>query len=200
MPTVFIDSDLRRIYEVPDVPHSFVDVGGGLRRYTPTDIGAAPIITTMDLLADIYSPWVRHRDADDGDYAPIAFDRSGGAETGPGQNAPTELKLRNDLGWRLVLANYPHELNIVGNLRPSDAALLMFDQTPLTATGAYSRIESSANLITRTITVAGGNVITGDIADVPAAVQTGMTAQGYTPALATELDDIPTAVWDYVLP
>lgn len=168
MPTVYIDSDLRRIYEVPDVPHTWVDAGGGLRRYTPDNPGAAPALVQMDLLADIYSPWVRHRDVDDGDYAPIAFDRSGGAiiDVDTQQQAPTELSFRNDRGWRMVLANYEHEVQITGNLRPFDKNVLMFDTTPHTVCGSYPRIESSANLLVRTVETGVSGLTASESADL----------------------------------
>ncbi len=44
-----------------------------------------------------------------------------------------------------------------------------------------------------TITTSAG-VITGDIADVPAAVQSGMTAQGYTTARAPKIDSLDATV------
>ena len=55
-------------------------------------------------------------------------------------------------------------------------------------------------------------VVTGDVEDVPAAVQSGLTAQGYTTARAAQLDvidpapTVPTAtqvadaVWSKTLP
>ncbi|MFA5900597.1 MAG: hypothetical protein WC829_15970 [Hyphomicrobium sp.] len=46
------------------------------------------------------------------------------------------------------------------------------------------------HVVSSVVTVGGVNVITGDIADVPAKVQTGMTSQGYTTTRAVQLDSI----------
>jgi len=46
------------------------------------------------------------------------------------------------------------------------------------------------HMISNVVTVGGVNIITGDIADVPARVQTGLTSQGYTAARATHLEEI----------
>jgi len=46
------------------------------------------------------------------------------------------------------------------------------------------------HMISNVVTVGGVNIITGDIADVPARVQTGLTSQGYTTARATHLEEI----------
>jgi hypothetical protein len=46
------------------------------------------------------------------------------------------------------------------------------------------------HVVSSVVTVGGVNVITGDIADVPAKVQTGMTSQGYTTTRALQLDGI----------
>lgn len=46
------------------------------------------------------------------------------------------------------------------------------------------------HVVAKIVTVGGVNVITGDIADVPAKVQTGMSAQGYTSARAGNIDNL----------
>ena len=50
------------------------------------------------------------------------------------------------------------------------------------------------NVFVSTLVLSGQNVITGDIADVPARVQTGLTAQGYTAARAASLDHLDADV------
>lgn len=50
------------------------------------------------------------------------------------------------------------------------------------------------HVVAKVVSVGGVNVITGDIADIPAKVQTGLTSQGYTNARATKIDTISTNV------
>lgn len=67
--------------------------------------------------------------------------------------------------------------------------------TPLVAstTGGGS-ITLYADKVYVTVVSTASPVITGDIAQVPAAVQSGMTAQGYTTTRATNLDNLDVAV------
>jgi hypothetical protein len=126
-------------------------------------------LTTWDLLVDIYSNWVDDRDVNNTDYAPLAFRRSGGAQIAAGLNAGTDLFLRNDLGWRLVPANYAHEWKIDGNLWAEDNNLPIFDLAPLNVLGAYPAIYRASNLLTRTI-VSGSGVTPADVTAIAEAV------------------------------
>lgn len=82
--------------------------------------------------------------------------------------------------------------------------------TPLVSstTGGGSITLFAGKVYTSVVSTASP-VITGDISQVPAAVQSGMTAQGYTSARAVKLDSIATppsasavadAVWNKALP
>ena len=159
MPAILVDFDTKRIYEVPEVAYTTTVQAGGILRLTP-DV-AAPVIVEYDLLADIYSPWVRDRETADGDYAPLAFRRSGGDiiktdESGT-TSATTELFVRNDYGWRLVPANYEHEWRILGNIRRQDLALPIFDFSGNSVIGAYPLIQRAADLLVRTVVSGGGS-------------------------------------------
>lgn len=48
------------------------------------------------------------------------------------------------------------------------------------------------HVVSSVVTVGGVNIITGDISEIPAKVQTGLTTQGYTTIRAVQLDSIGT--------
>lgn len=179
MPAIFIDSDRRRIYEVPGVAHTVTLDGGGYRRYTPTV--AAPIRTTYGLLQDIYSEWVRDRADNDSDYAPLAFRQAAG---------DTNMYLRNDLGWRIVPANYAHEMRVLGNLEAQDPLLSLFDVAPLTALGAYPYVRSAAEYL---LIKTGDSGLTSEEAAKLDQAALALPASGYTapPSAAS----VASAVW-----
>jgi len=93
-------------------------------------------------------------------------------------------------GCRLVPFDTSHNLCLCRETFTDDnlAGQDVFDRTPLSPTTAVDIDVNVLEVEIRTITLSGTNVITGDIADVPNQVQTGMTAQGYTTNLATKLD------------
>lgn len=140
-PTWFFDGDKRRIYEVP--PSATFTLVGGYRVYG-AGLGAA--IMTADVKADLWSRWVDWM-AEGNDWSLPAFDRSGGNLRPTGEYASADFQLLTDTGWRLVLANYPHETIITGNLFPVGADSL-FDTTRLTVSGVVPRLQGSANLLT----------------------------------------------------
>jgi len=55
------------------------------------------------------------------------------------------------------------------------------------------------HVVNNIVTVGGANIITGDIDDVAAKVQTGLTAQGLTPTRAAKLDNLDVATGTLLL-
>lgn len=143
-PSWHFDGVLRRVYEVPPGA-SFAVVAGGYRRYGSGPM--APALMTADVKADLWSRWVDWHAAND--WALLAFSASGGNQRPTGEFAPADFSLRTSVGWRIVLADYPHETVFYGNLFPEGADSL-FDNNRLTATGVVPRMQGSANLLTYT--------------------------------------------------
>lgn len=148
-PTWFFDGDKRRIYEVPPGA-GYTLSPGGLRVY---DQGAGTAIMAVDVKRDLWSRWVDWMAAGN-DWSLPAFDRQGGNLRPTGEFASVDFTLITTSGWRLVLANYPHETILAGNLFPQGADSL-FDFTPITANGVVPRLQGSANLLTYNL--AGGS-------------------------------------------
>jgi hypothetical protein len=141
-PVWYFDGARRRIYEVPPGATYATD-GGGYRIY---DGGPSPYaLLTTDVKADLWSRWVDWHALND--WALPAFDRSGGSQRPTGEFASVDFSLRTSDGWRIVLANYPHETVMQGNLfaQGSDS---LFDFTRLSANGVVPRLQGSANLLT----------------------------------------------------
>lgn len=147
-PTWFFDGDLKRIYEVPPHPDYTVDADG-YRIYTSTDPVADMLVYT-DIKRDIWSRWVDW--AFDNQWTLLAFSRSGGAfrgkdEFGNDVYQSVDFTLLTDNGWRLVLANYPHEIRLRGNLYSAGGHL--FDHDRISCTPApVARLEGYADLLT----------------------------------------------------
>jgi hypothetical protein len=140
-PTWFFDGDKRRIYEVP--PGSTYVLVGGYRVYGQ---GTGTPVMTTDVKKDLWSRWVDWM-ADGNDWSMPAFDREGGNLRPTGEYASVDFTLLTASGWRLVLANYPHETIFAGNLFAQGADSL-FDFSLLTVTGVVPRMQGSANLLT----------------------------------------------------
>lgn len=156
-PTWFFDGDLRCIYEVPPGA-SFTTDGDGYRVY---DSGSAPAaVLTVDVKKDLWSRWIDWQALND--WALLAFSRSGGSLRPTGEYAPADFQLLTSVGWRLVLANYPHETIFYGNLFPEGGDSL-FDNARLTEVGVVPRLQGSANLLTYSYATSGANA--GEIAD-----------------------------------
>lgn len=155
-PTWFFDGDLRVAYEVP--PGASFVMSGQYRVY---DGGPAesPILS-VDVQRDLWSRWVDWHALND--WAAPAFARSGGNLRPTGEYAPADFTLLTSLGWRLVLADYPHETIFAGNLFPEGADSL-FDNARLTVPGIVPRLSGSANLLTYRFTTGGADA--DDIAD-----------------------------------
>lgn len=154
MPEFFFDGNTKRIYEVPD--NSTFIVVSGYRIYTPIGVGAALVL--IDIQRDLWSrfqdytvvnPWVE-----------IAFSRTGGAfrrldASGGSLFQTNDFILLTSIGWRIVLANYQHEVVLQGNLRSDDGSSL-FDNSRLTANGVVPRLEGFDSLQTYTVSSGGG--------------------------------------------
>ncbi len=146
----FFDGDLRRIYEVPP-DSSFVVDGDGYRIYTPDDIPSAPTLLYTDIQTDLWSRWVDWNDT--AKWSWLAFSRSGGASRGFDQLGQeifqsVDFKLLASYGWRMVLADYPHETRFVGNLY-SDSAADLFDYARMNSVPPpIPRLEGAADLLT----------------------------------------------------
>jgi hypothetical protein len=169
-PTWFFDGDKRRIYEVPPGATFTLDVNG----YRIYGQGAGTAVMTSDVKADMWSRWVDWM-ADGNDWSLPAFTRSGGSIRPTGEHSPVDYQLQTFDGWRIVLANYPHETLLNGNLfaQGSDS---LFDFTRLSAFGVVPRLQGSANLLTYT-SDGGSNVSAQDLA---AAVWAFLQANGAT--------------------
>lgn len=163
-PSWYFDGDKLRIYEVPPSPSFTVD-GDGFRIYTTSNPGAYATVTS-DIQKDLWSRWVDW--ILENDWSQIAFSRSGGDlrgfdSLGNPVYQSVDFKLRTDLGWRIVLANYPHENIMTGNLYATDTASL-FDTSRLTAQGVVPRLSGSADLLVYQTTTGGSTYTPAQIA------------------------------------
>lgn len=150
-PSWHFDGVLRRVYEVPPGA-SFTTDAGGYRRYGGGPL--APALMTADVKRDLWSRWVDWHAAND--WALLAFGVSGGGQRPTGEFSSADFSLRTSDGWRLVLADYPHETVFYGNLF-SEGADSLFDNARLTSAGIVPRMQGSANLLTY-ISGGGGGV------------------------------------------
>ena len=140
-PSWFFDGDNRRIYEVPPGATYVVD-GSGFRIYN----GGSnfPLLTT-DVKKDLWSRWIDWHALND--WALLAFSKSGGAQRPNGSYQSADFTLLTSSGWRLVMANYPHETVFYGNLQPEGSDSL-FDTARLTSQGIMPRLVGSDALLT----------------------------------------------------
>lgn len=158
-PTWFFDGDKRRIYEVPPSATYMVDVGG----YRIYGQGSGTSVMETDVKRDLWSRWVDWHATHD--WALEAFSASGGNQRPTGEFAPADFSLQTAVGWRIVLANYPHETIFYGNLFAQGVDSL-FDNSRLSVVGVVPRMQGSANLLT--YNTGGGPG--GNPADIAAAV------------------------------
>jgi hypothetical protein len=141
-PTWHFDGARRRIYEVPPGASHSTD-GNGFRLY---DGGpGAPALLSVNVQGDLWSRWVDWHALND--WALPAFARSGGNLRPTGEYASADFSLLTASGWRIVLANYPHETIFYGNLF-AEGADSLFDSSRLTEAGIVPRLQGSANLLT----------------------------------------------------
>lgn len=132
--TLFFDGDRRRIYEVPPSSSYVVD-DDGYRIYTPDDVVAAPKVLNIDVQRDLWSRAIDHWGSGH-DWVAFPISRDG-----------SEFTLDVTAGWKIVLANYPHQSVWNGNLL-SNNGYELFDTSRLTAQGVFATIERAASLIT----------------------------------------------------
>lgn len=133
---VFIDGDLKRIYEVPD-GSTYTLNSDGYRVYTQ---GNGGLISRMSHVF-IWSRFVDFRKLNT--WALEAFDRSGGAFRYTDENsvefsAQTDLRLIN--GYQLVPANYPHQWIVEGNLYDELDLGKTFDLSTVSVLGVNASI------------------------------------------------------------
>lgn len=148
-PTWFFDGVLRRVYEVPPGA-TFTTDGSGYRVYNGGPAPAA--VLAVDVKKDLWSRWVDWHALHD--WALLAFSVSGGSQRPTGEFATADFSLLTSSGWRIVLANYPHETIFYGNLFPEGYDSL-FDFARLSVVGVVPRMQGSANLLTY-ISASGG--------------------------------------------
>lgn len=137
------------MYEVPPGASYLVD-GNGYRIYTG---GTAEPTLTVDVKKDLWSRWVDWHALND--WALMAFSVSGGSQRPTGEFAPADFSLLTSAGWRIVLADYPHETTFYGNFF-AEGADSLFDFSRLTSVGVVPRLQGSANLLTYSYST-GGN-------------------------------------------
>lgn len=149
-PTWYFDGALRRIYEVP--PGASYTLVGGYRVYDGGPAQSA--LLTVDFKRDLWSRWVDWQSQND--WALPAIARSGGNLRPSGEYASADFTVLTADGWRLVLADYPHETVIDGNVfaQGSDS---LFDFSRLSASGVVPRLSGSANLLTYSYATSGAD-------------------------------------------
>ena len=157
-PTFFFDGVKKRIYEVP-AGASYV-LNDGYRVYNGGTF-SYPLME-VDVKKDLWSRWVDWHSLND--WALFAFSRSGGNLRPTGEYAPADFSLLTSLGWRIVLANYPHETIFYGNLFPEGSDSI-FDIVRLTADGVVPRLQGSANLLTYNTSGGTGGATAEEVAD-----------------------------------
>jgi hypothetical protein len=164
MASFFFDGNKRLIYEVPTNPNLVVDENG-YRIYTPLGGGDNP--SRLDIQKDL---WSRFQDWYAlNKWSTIAVSRAGGNFRGTDAQGndlyqTNDFTIKTSLGWRIVLANYPHELILRGNLFSDDGSTL-FDYSRITVDGVFPRISGFDSLLTYTVageTGGGGGGGTGD--------------------------------------
>ncbi len=173
--TIYVDGDLKRIYEVPPEP-TFTTTPEGYRIYTTLNPSAYTELY-CDVKRDLWSrlvDWLY-----DNQWADLIFTVSGGAlrgfdEFGNPRYQSADFTLLSSLGWKMVMANYPHETRFRGNLYSDTGEF--FDNARLTSIPSpMPRLEGWSELLTYSLHEGGG---------------------GTCPTV----DDIAEAVWRYERP
>jgi hypothetical protein len=170
-PTIFIDGDKKRIYEVPYLSSFIVD-GSGFRIYTPDSlVGRVDEFVRLDFQPDIWSEFQRwHKD---NEWSTIAIGRTGGAKTGEfnaiEQFATNNYELLTSIGWKFVPADYPHVLEIFGNVQSDEQDVTIFDASRITSIGVSQNVRMADSLQTIVVT-SGSGVTSQDISDIATAV------------------------------
>lgn len=158
MSSFYFDGNKLRIYEVP-TNSSYVVDANGYRIYSPNGVGEN--IVYFDVQRDL---WSRFQDyAQDNSWTQLAFNRTGGGfrgldELGNPRYQTNDFQLRTSEGWRIVLANYPHEAVFRGNLF-KDGSGELFDYARLTVHGVVPRLEGYDSLQSYFIATGGSETI-----------------------------------------
>lgn len=147
-PTIHIDGDKKRIYEVPNLS-SFVVDGNGFRIYTPDSlIGRVNEFVNLSFQVDI---WSRFQDWHQlNEWSTIGIGRTGGASRGIINAvevfASNDYQILTSADWAFVPADYPHVLEIFGNVLADQANTTIFDTTRITAIGVSQNIRMADSL------------------------------------------------------
>ena len=159
-PTIHIDGDKRRIYEVPDLSSFVVDVNG-YRVYAPTVLtDRENEFVQLQFQDDIWSRFQDWHKANE--WSTIALGRSGGASRGLVDGvegfATNDYEVLTLSGWAFVPADYPHTLEIFGNMLSDQQGVSVFDAVRLTSIGvlAYVRMADSFQVVK----ISTGSVLT----------------------------------------
>jgi hypothetical protein len=79
--------------------------------------------------ADIYSRWKDWVKDGNAQFQPAFGESVGGNELGGGVSLSGYYFVRNDLGWRIVHSEYDYQIQITGDLYPSDPLTPFVDTT-----------------------------------------------------------------------
>ena len=161
---------------------TFVVDEDGYRIYTPT--GSPEALVRFDVQRDL---WSRFQDyAAIFSWTNLPFIRTGGGfrgydELGNPLYQTNDYTLKTSKGWRIVLANYPHEVVFRGNLLSDDQGASLFDTARLTAQGIVPRLSGFDSLQTYTVAGegGGGSFTTGDRARLFAIPTNPLLASSY---------------------
>lgn len=107
-------------------------------------IGHDGPVTTVTV-ADIYSRWKEWLIDGNAQYVEAFASSIGGDDLGGGVSLTGYFFLRNDLGWRITHAEFDYQINMVGDLYPSDPATPFVIPTldPFTVSFIFQRSASS---------------------------------------------------------
>lgn len=162
MASFYFDGNKLRIYEVPTGASFTVDSNG----YRIYNGGTNAALIRFDVQKDL---WSRFQDwVSVNSWAYLAFTRTGGGfrgfdELGNEKYQTNDFTLITSSGWRIVLANYPHETIFRGNLF-SDSSASLFDNSRLTVHGIIPRLEGFDSLQTYLASASGGSATPSQIA------------------------------------
>lgn len=180
-PTIFIDGDKRRIYEVPDLSSFIVD-GNGFRIYTPDSlVGRVDEFVALDFQSDV---WSRFQDWHIlNEWSTVGISRSGGASRGIVNSvevfATNDYRVLTSLGWKIVPANYPHTLELFGNVLSDETAVTIWDNARITSAGVGTNVRLADSLQVIKI-VSGSGVTEQDKTDIAAASATNVWGMAKT--------------------
>lgn len=105
---------------------------------------------SIDVEADLYSEWKKWTLLADNLRYEEAFTTEGGSPTIPGEVSGKNFFLRNDLGWRIRPAEEDAEVNFIGNLFRTDAALPLIIPTLGAFTVLITGVQSSLSFVKET--------------------------------------------------